>query len=341
MIKWVFLISALIANIASAGPVSENGTVGGGGGGVLQGPAVESSELWDIIESSRLELYLFFVKQDGRTQSPIVQQLLNANPNIFDLIRNNKIQVLGDGPAGWCLDADKNKVYGSIHTWQKNSICLAWHPLSQILGRDEAHSQILGLLAHEYAHLAGFNEGQAEAVQLEVFNLTANEIRTTVTALPEKFKYVLGSVRGAIINHQQNPMPASWDYYCQLSHKISGYLARMQEVDSLKDFSYLNFQQELLLTTYQWKINSLNMGSCGQGALDPLRDTYWEAYNLRFGIKTSMPVSQWAQFVTDKPVDPTVFVRRLSSFEDFEEELVDIFQYLNSLPFINSWSFQN
>lgn len=142
------------------------GGVGGGGGGTLPIDPVTAEEVHSVaIEGSGL-LRLIFKGIEARkpvAEPAIYQKLFGGEATIYDKIGQTGIYVATTTP---CYDTDGNPNDGSIVAPEPNKICISSFSITQKLPESEAFPQIFALIVHEYSHLVGCTEAEADAIQL-------------------------------------------------------------------------------------------------------------------------------------------------------------------------------
>ncbi len=315
----------------------DNGTVGGGGGGTILVDAIEYSDFHDIVRHSRAELYLFFLRQKSNLKSHLMSRLFTGSDTIFEIIEKYRIT---EGQNYYCYDSHGKKVDASIHSHIPQSICVSVMMISHTLPRDEARNQALSLIAHEYSHLLGFDEKDASLLQKEIFELLENDSKERVYDLWNDSKHILGMLRGAIINYQNNKSQSQdWNYLCFVADSIEDKIQDLKVTDRLKEFSLFDHQQRQTLETLRMKIRALNMASCGQSSYHPFQKELAFSYQKIFGSNLSLPAKIFSKFYTEDPVDPDVSFRRIQSPQDFNEEIKDIAPFVDQ-SFERAWLIQ-
>ena len=153
--------------VAQAQHISEGDGGGdkGGGGNLMLAPPQPATmlEILDSLSDVRLELYMFLnsiCNPDGQANSCAASSEAEVNdalqkmiPKIYSI----GLTVMTDEP---CYDALHHPKVGSIYGKIENgiqNICVSGKTLFKSKQTaEEIHAQIVSLVAHEYAHTAGF-----------------------------------------------------------------------------------------------------------------------------------------------------------------------------------------
>ncbi|MCC6278543.1 MAG: hypothetical protein IT289_11570 [Oligoflexia bacterium] len=145
-----------------------------GGGDLLPIEPMTTAEFSSIIKDSRKTLRLFLKDFCSGTPYQNVNLFCNApagNTKLWDIVESTDVEVLWDEP---CYEADGKETFASIYASESNAICLSAHKIIPKLPQRYAKIQILGLMLHEFGHLAGATEAQAVELQKQaVFRLGA------------------------------------------------------------------------------------------------------------------------------------------------------------------------
>lgn len=162
------LLSTAIATSAFAGGI------GSGGGNTLPPNLITPQEVQRIASPSVagpiLRLYLNSIENGGlyfpELEAPqALPKLFNGARTIHDVIRTTGIYVNMEGP---CFDKDGNPMDGSTIAPIQNHICISAFSISKKLSVLEGFHQVVGLIAHEFSHLLGATELEAEVLQARV-----------------------------------------------------------------------------------------------------------------------------------------------------------------------------
>lgn len=156
--------------MAFSAQVFAGGISGGGGGTVVPDPA--GTEFIKLqLSGARISL-LMLLKNESFSSTR--QSLFQGSDNIIEKVKNNSLKILEDKP---CLDFDGKPNDASINS-DPNTICISAYTIGQKVSKITDYPQILALLAHEYSHLMGYNESDAEAFQVEILYKTRSVSET-------------------------------------------------------------------------------------------------------------------------------------------------------------------
>jgi hypothetical protein len=174
------------------------GGVNGGGGGTLPANPISVKDVVKIVNGAKTELQLIVTYHGSLSrpamQSPLEKMLYGGRVTIFDKINTTDIEVLTDRA---CKDTSNRDVDGSAFASKANSICISAYRIAPKLIAERAKTEILALMLHEFSHLLGANEVQAQDYQQEMALFLS-----WVTISPSKFIddlfIKLGSARDAL-----------------------------------------------------------------------------------------------------------------------------------------------
>jgi hypothetical protein len=166
MRSFVILLWIIFSLDAQAGGVS------GGGGNAKPNDPVTAQELLSLVRRARLDLTMYFHwyahSETGLSQAEKVlrRKLFGKGlPSIVDRLAEVRIEERLDGP---CYDSSGQEVDASAQTSPPQRVCLSIARLKDKLLRENYEKQTLALLAHEYFHLVGATESEAEFLQQRV-----------------------------------------------------------------------------------------------------------------------------------------------------------------------------
>lgn len=156
----IFAFFVLTTAQAFAGNIAHEGGISGGGGDTIEPHPVGMYSIESILQSARFQAFMFL---NTRLAQIHLSKIAHPNGNSApELIQTVKIFVNSTGP---CRDAGGNAVDGSIYSPQPNTICISSFTLGTKLNEDSAFSQTLALVVHEYTHLVGASEDEADRIQ--------------------------------------------------------------------------------------------------------------------------------------------------------------------------------
>jgi hypothetical protein len=164
MITLSAILTLTLTTLANAGSL---GGVGGGGGGTLPTNPVGPWEVEYIAKETfaKLFLRLFYNQLEGgalSSEPAVHEKLFGGKETIHHAIKKTGIYIADKTP---CYDAYGNPKDGSIHSPVPNTICISSFTISQKIPKSEAFPQIFSLIAHEYSHLVGATEDEADSIQ--------------------------------------------------------------------------------------------------------------------------------------------------------------------------------
>lgn len=172
--KKILLFALTVLSMSAQAEILRGGISGGGGGTVIARPA-SPFLIKEILRDSRLALLMYFNQQTFLENHPYADLFPVGEPSILDVIRKNKLSLVEDQA---CKDSEGRAVDGSVFGAEENSICISVKNLSEKLSADQARAQTIGLVAHEYSHLVGFDEEKAQALQdrlIELFSTVPSD----------------------------------------------------------------------------------------------------------------------------------------------------------------------
>lgn len=208
MNKVLIFISILLLNaLALAGNSTNNG------GNLIPAQQVPAQVIADVLSKIRLDVRLhlnyasakalmdngYFFDDEGRILAPIYSELFSQPVSIFQLLRTVKVGIKLDGP---CLDEQGQEADASSIGETPDSICVSVPRLQLKVTQSDLWHQALALVAHEYAHRAGFNEEKAVELQRAVLDLVSLYSRTNVEAILRDFSKFYDEV----ISYTQNQL---------------------------------------------------------------------------------------------------------------------------------------
>lgn len=147
------------------GAAFAQGTSGGGGGNLIT-QWVDAQSVYQELPLARAKLYAYLARKTyEKNLSPIDEKVLREN-KIFDVILNYGISDPSPKP---CYDEAGRETDASIHSSFENTICVSSARIAaRGLPRVLKAAYLTALLAHEYSHLIGFDETEAEMIQYSV-----------------------------------------------------------------------------------------------------------------------------------------------------------------------------
>jgi len=173
------------------GPGAFAGGVDGGGGNTRPGQPVTEAELRQVLDQGR-SMVIFLMNSyssaaTGKRPQPLPVKLFAGPVSMLDRLRAVDVTLVTAGP---CLDEAGNPVDGSA-SQRKQTVCLSLPRLLEKLNRDNLRNQTLALVAHEYSHLVGTTESEAEELQEYVLETLRNRDAGEIYVAASNAKYFL------------------------------------------------------------------------------------------------------------------------------------------------------
>lgn len=158
----IFLLS-LVLTI----PTALAGGFSGGGGNVKPGQRITKEDAIQAIEQNRRFVLFYFNAREHFLKSSdewtaLDRKLFGAAPTVTDRALAVRVTIEKNGP---CRDGKGNAVDGSAVATVPQSICISADRLVEKLDRQNFQMQVVALMIHEYSHLVGLNEREANTLQ--------------------------------------------------------------------------------------------------------------------------------------------------------------------------------
>lgn len=160
--------SLLIATmfLATATPAFAGG-VSGGGGNSKPADRVTAQEVKDTLQKARMYVQFRFnhLSRFSRPEewSAAERKLFASPKTVMSFVREIPLQLNEQGP---CLDPEGKEMDGSALLQPSPSICISIPRLTEKLSKDNLRVQAFALVLHEFSHLVGTDEAQADELQL-------------------------------------------------------------------------------------------------------------------------------------------------------------------------------
>lgn len=141
------------------------GGVSGGGGNTKPANPVTAMDIRIAAEDARAYVLFFFNHEERRFASPdpLREKLFSGSETVTDRILAVPLTLKEAGP---CLDPAGKEMDGSAISSFPQAVCISLERLTAKLSQESLRSQLFALVAHEYAHLVGATEEEAERLQL-------------------------------------------------------------------------------------------------------------------------------------------------------------------------------
>lgn len=146
-----------------------DGGVNGGGGGTLPAEHITPSEVFEIVQNSKMELRLLsqglLWMYNPNAAMPYEAKLFAGTPNLLDVLETTQVEVRMSEP---CYNSSHGEVDGSIYASLPHAICISASRIAPKLIPEIAHREIQALILHELSHLLGTSEDEAVDFQRSV-----------------------------------------------------------------------------------------------------------------------------------------------------------------------------
>lgn len=154
MFKVFILVSFISISNVFAGQIS--GGISGGGGEILPENPIGNYSIESMLREAKAVAYYYF---STTKRQPIS---VKTYAPIFEIIKNTNIAIQSTGP---CYDSHGVAMDGSVYSDIPNTICISSYQLGKKLSESNAWLQTMALVIHEYSHLIGTTEEQADEIQ--------------------------------------------------------------------------------------------------------------------------------------------------------------------------------
>lgn len=296
-----------------------------GGGTVPSNPATQQ-DIKIEISQSKTTLSLLFnnlaTSYKAGTAPGYYSKLFGGPKTIFDVIQSAQIELKQVGP---CIDPNTgDEVDGSAPGSNNNSICLSLDRLTQKLSKDNVYTQTLGLIAHEFSHLVGANESEADEIQ----KLVVDNLRYTTTL--QALNMVM-SMRVYVETSQEQLMQISdnlnqWNL-TQLTEEV-GKIYQGPATSILWPFNVFTPEMHLSFKAIGIKAEVLYGQLCAKWCSEKNQKNYfqtWIGQIFQADSEIDLPTLQkrLGMEVTSNP--PGFLIRKVNKVDEITEELEDIF----------------
>lgn len=183
--SWFFLSAFL------AGPAAFAGGVDGGGGNTRPGRPITEADVREVLIKGR-SMVIFLMNSysqhaTGKSPEPLPVKLFAGPVSMLERLRSVNVTLASKGP---CFDDKGNAVDGSA-SQAKQTVCISLPRLLEKLNRESLRNQTLALVAHEYSHLVGTSEAEAEQLQDYVLETLLNRDAGEIYAAASAAQYAL------------------------------------------------------------------------------------------------------------------------------------------------------
>lgn len=312
-----------------AGHATDGGMIAGGGGNTLPFSPVGAETVDHLLLFAQRELYMQ-LSLDSWDPTFSWPQLFAGQPTILDLIAQNKIYSKGP-----CEDKFGNGRDGSMYSPVAHEICIDAPRLGQKLSASDARAQTLALVAHEYSHLKGFNEAQAQALQHYLVNVFANSSATQSTDILKLVSEKLYRIRVELtLLESKDSSALTWENLCNLSKNINEAMTAIQTGSLSSPYSFFDKNLHRTQNSYYVFQSAMMWQACMNSGADPAREKYQPYVRRWFSGRSSAPVQEVAKDVASDPTllqdgdlradisvpqanSPKSFVKLMAPFDNF------------------------
>jgi hypothetical protein len=322
------LFISILATLAPLAALA--GGVTGGGGNTHPAQPVTAAEVKESIRGARLYVaaylnHLELEKNEAalwQAQPLVPGKLFGPSPTL-DRVLNLPIRIVEDGP---CLDPAGTAMDGSA-TLSPPEVCLSVPRIQEKLSREALRSQVIALALHEYSHLSGTTEPEAEFLQSMALD---NFLRADFIGLDRVFGRawdfaVYLQMFGGGGEAAPPETPAVW---VDLQNSLQSFLEDFQRnLWSAPSVFFLSLTSERLRETFTQtyaRLSLMEKGSCERAQtknsagcrayIDKIFRGDSEIDFHTYSVRTGSAPGTF-------PEHPNVVFRRLRSIPDVQKEL--------------------
>lgn len=266
----------LISLTSSAKSVVGDGGMSGGGGGTVVTNPIGNDQIQHILSWVRRDLYLYFNKL-SMYPYPTDPRIDNIKDRIQEVIEKTRIYSSYEG----CRNKFGNDVDGSIYSPIPDSICISSKNLGKKLTIENAKPQTAALVAHEYAHLLGYNEEDATVVQNWVLSAFSRSSAQGYRLI-ENVERILSSLTFHIDEAAKQRSTLTWDLACYLYEKMNADLGELHKHAESGIGSFFMKQTYTARNSYVLKMMAFKEKVCGSSNYHPQREVYKKNYASYF-----------------------------------------------------------
>lgn len=301
----------------------------GNGGDLAPGEAISVSELSEMVERVRLQLALHFNYIDTHywgDQAQVYSGLFARDMNDVNAFQNSILYktyfvAIHEESQGPCFDEQNSPKDGSTSgPTPRTAVCISTFNLSKKLQRQGAEAHLAALVAHEYAHLAGADEAQAQKVQKDVLRRFAN---SSYDAALNYSRFVDMSSSGAKYSIANIAQAETWEMACEAAIHYSDELQPLFTEVVLDLYSIASRPIRSATDTLRIQVENIVIGTClqansakGQGYSNMYKGPYGRVF--KNGPEVSVTVfrdtvlSFWPKEVVDANLTVTQITDRAS-----------------------------
>jgi hypothetical protein len=324
------IAAIILASLVLSSPAIAGGVSGGGGNSKPLHPVTPEQVKLMIKTANRYVIahfnYLEHKKDDrskweGHEQLPT--KLFGGGDQVTDWALRLPIQIKEDGP---CLDPEGNPMDGSA-SLSPPAVCLSVPRLTEKLSRESLRGEVIALALHEFSHLVGATEDEADFLQTNAieyffsadFIKFENDIRAAGSTFYDLRKFAESA--------DQLP-PESPELWKDLFFSLDRTLSYIGNEAPWGQVSYLTFSSSHFIEQFSetfFRLDFMKAGVCEQGKIggpDSCRaflDRYFQA-DAEISYDTLM--LRLGQKPGEFKEHPGVVFRRVRTRGDMQLELM-------------------
>lgn len=290
MYKIIFLVFLLASSFVQAG------SEGVGGGDILPAEQIGSKAIEEMIIASKLELLMHFYHLDqNRSRLPTAyQNLIGSNNDLIEQMRLQKIYINSFGP---CFDFAGNESDASVFPKEGPGICLSSYRLGKKLSKENARIQLLALLAHEYSHLVGADENQAQAVQREILVTLLNSSHKGAEIYYQAYSLSIFETSLQISKVEKALNSNENATLCYMARELANKFYELYDKSSQNHYSISSLDIQKLINTVYWQAESIAAGACVLYRINDEFDLLYANYNKAFGSASYIKLLEFKKYV--------------------------------------------
>lgn len=312
---------------ASLPQAAPDGGVSGGGGEIQAGDRVSRAELISIIDHGRAAILMYFNYQNilfhmlPEYREPLRVKLYGGERTILDIVAHAPIDK---ETKGACVDEGGQERDGSASV-EKQRVCISLVRLENKLTTDVARLYTLGLLAHEFSHLVGTSEEEADGQQGFFQEVMRHNSESQLTGIIDDAFYGYGAAAHDL--DEAVRLAQDEEAFCK---RIGTTPERLVAYHVVKARAFwvdpLSYEQLRWADAAEQKTRAAAMYACS-GSKSPIPEERAK-YESRFGSSETLTLPQWEKshpwLSAERGPNPEGFlIRRIRNLEDLRREVSD------------------
>jgi len=320
---------------------SYGGGVDGGGGNTRPLHPVTEKQVREVLNEGRpLIIFLLnnYSNANHENADPLVQKLFRGPVSLLDRLRRIDVTLETNGP---CFDSAGNAVDGSA-SQVNQTVCISLPRLTSKLSLETLKSQALALVAHEYSHLIGTTEAEAEELQEHVSRVLLNDEAKEMLRAASDAKYFLEPLVPKVNQWRGRLDQLGWAGLKELTAKVIPGFSKFLTFRTTEDYSlnadpehaiaFLENMRLWVLQAEAYILNGddsrhltesrLNIIFQGYDEIDG-RLMFWYLGQGRFELKDVDPVLAKIKFrrIRDRATAESEFAKSADYLSAFQREL--------------------